>query len=57
MSEAAVVGVPHDIKGDALYCYVTLNSDVQPSPDIANQLRAIVRQQLGAFASPDFIHW
>eukprot|EP00457_Paulinella_chromatophora_P001748 gb/GEZN01001750.1/.p1 GENE.gb/GEZN01001750.1/~~gb/GEZN01001750.1/.p1 ORF type:complete len:892 (+),score=89.81 gb/GEZN01001750.1/:341-2677(+) len=57
VAEAAVVGVPHPIKGEALYCYVTLNAGVEPSEELRTTLKDKVRHDLGAFTSPDTIHW
>lgn len=45
VSESAVVGVPHDVKGSALYCYVTLKAGCQPSDQIAAELKALVRER------------
>jgi len=56
VAEAAVVGIPHDIKGNCLYCYVTLKAGQEPSPDLAKQLKASVRR-LSLFSSlPSFSH-
>lgn len=57
VAEAAVVGFPHDIKGQGIYAYVTLNADRQPSEELRQQLVAWVRKEIGAIASPDFIQW
>ena len=46
-----------DVKGSALYCYVTLNSGEEPTDNLRNELRTAVRAELGAFAAPDTIHW
>ena len=56
-SEAAVVGYPHDIKGQGIYAYVTLGTDFEPSEDLRRALLRIVREQIGAFAAPDVIQW
>jgi len=56
VSEAAVVGYPHDIKGQGIYCYVTLNADVEPSEALAAELRQHVRKEIGPIATPDHIH-
>ncbi len=56
VSEAAVVGYPHDIKGQGIYCYVTLNADVEPSDELAAELRQHVRKEIGPIATPDHIH-
>jgi acetyl-CoA synthetase len=53
VSEAAVVGYPHDIKGQGIYCYVTLMAGEQGSDDLRKELVAHVRQEIGAIASPD----
>ena len=57
VAEAAVVGVPHDIKGEGIYAYVTLNGDVEMSEQIKTELKAWVRTQIGAIAMPDVIHF
>lgn len=57
VSEAAVVGVPHDIKGQALYAYVTLKLGEQPSDELRASLRSHVRSALGPFCAPDTVHW
>jgi acetyl-CoA synthetase len=57
VAEAAVVGYPHDIKGQGIYCYVTLNVDVEPTDDLRKQLVAWVRKEIGPIASPDVIQW
>ncbi|EAT12771.1 acetate--CoA ligase [Bermanella marisrubri] len=57
VSEAAVVGFPHDVKGQGIYVYVTLNHDVQASPAIRNDLINWVRKEIGPIASPDIIQW
>jgi acetyl-CoA synthetase len=57
VAEAAVVGFPHDIKGQGIYCYVTLNADVEPSDDLALILRGHVRTEIGPIASPDHIQF
>ena len=53
VSEAAVVGYPHDIKGQGIYCYVTLMAGEQGSDDLRKELVAHVRKEIGALASPD----
>ena len=53
VSEAAVVGYPHDIKGQGIYCYVTLMSGIQGDEDLRKALVAHVRKEIGAIASPD----
>ncbi|MER8750514.1 acetate--CoA ligase [Mesorhizobium sp. M1050] len=57
VSEAAVVGYPHDIKGQGIYCYVTLMAGEQPSEELRKELIAHVRKEIGAIASPDKIQF
>ena len=57
VAEAAVVGFPHDIKGNGLYCYVTLNADQKPSGDLERDLKLWVRKQIGPIATPDLIQF
>ncbi|MEE8214609.1 MAG: acetate--CoA ligase, partial [Alphaproteobacteria bacterium] len=57
VSEAAVVGYAHDIKGQGIYCYVTLMAGVEPSADLRDQLVACVRKDIGPFATPDRLQW
>ena len=57
VSEAAVVGYPHDVKGQGIYCYVTLMSGVEWSDDLRKDLIAHVRREIGAIASPDKIQF
>ena len=57
VAEAAVVGYPHEIKGQGIYCYVTLMSGEEPSEDLRKELRNWVRQEIGPIASPDLIQW
>ena len=57
VSEAAVVGYPHSIKGNALYCYVSLNADVEPSERLNIELKKLVREIIGPIATPDIIHF
>src|SRR5207247_1312081 len=57
VSEAAVVGYPHDIKGQGIYCYVTLMSGEQPSEELRKELVAWVRKEIGPIASPDLIQF
>lgn len=56
VSEAAVVGYPHDIKGQGIYCYVTLNADAEVTDDLVAELRQHVRKEIGPIATPDHIH-
>lgn len=57
VAEAAVVGFPHDIKGQGIYCYVTLMNGEEPSEELRKELRTWVRTEIGPIASPDFIQW
>ncbi len=57
VAEAAVVGYPHDIKGQGIYAYVTLTFDQQPSDALRADLVKWVRQEIGPFAAPDVIQW
>jgi len=57
VAEAAVVGYPHDIKGQGIYCYVTLMKGVEPSEELRQELRKWVRTEIGPIASPDLIQW
>ena len=57
IAEAAVVGAPHDIKGQGIYAYVTLNSDEKPSEELRIELIQWVRKEIGPIASPDWIQW
>lgn len=57
VAEAAVVGYPHDIKGQGIYCYVTLIDGVEASDAFSQTLVAHVRQQIGPIAKPDFIQF
>jgi acetyl-CoA synthetase len=57
VAEAAVVGYPHDIKGQGIYCYVTLMSGEEPSDELRVELRNWVRKEIGPIASPDLIQW
>jgi acetyl-CoA synthetase len=57
VAEAAVVGFPHDIKGQGIYCYVTLMQGATPSPALESELAAFVRNEIGAIAKPDAIQF
>jgi len=57
VAEAAVVGFPHDIKGNGLYCYVTLNVGEKEDGDLDRELKLHVKKTIGAHAFPDFIHF
>src|SRR3546814_19743960 len=55
VAEAAVVGMPHEIKGQGIYAYVTLNAGVDPSEELRRELVRWVRQEIGPIASPDAV--
>ena len=57
VSEAAVVGYPHDVKGNGLYCYISLIVNEEPSIALKDELKNIVREKIGPIASPDLIHF
>jgi len=57
VAEAAVVGYPHDIKGQGIYCYVTLNAGVEGSDALYQELRKHVRSEIGPIATPDHIQF
>ncbi|MFO1060719.1 MAG: acetate--CoA ligase [Dongiaceae bacterium] len=57
VAEAAVVGYPHDIKGQGIYAYVTLNAGEEPSEALRKELVAWVRKEIGPIATPDLIQW
>jgi len=57
VAEAAVVGFPHDIKGNGLYCYVTLNVGEKPDGDLERELKLWVRKQIGPIATPDHVQF
>jgi acetyl-CoA synthetase len=57
VAEAAVVGFPHDIKGQGIYAYVTLIADATPSEELRRELVAWVRKEIGPIAAPDVIQW
>ena len=57
VAEAAVVGYPHDIKGQGIYAYVTLNAGEEPSDELRAELRQWVRKEIGPIATPDLIQW
>jgi acetyl-CoA synthetase len=57
VAEAAVVGYPHDIKGQGIYCYVTLMEGVAEAPELEQALRTHVRAEIGPIASPDIVHF
>jgi acetyl-CoA synthetase len=57
VAESAVVGYPHDIKGQGLYAYVTLNVGIEGTDELKKELVDLVRAEIGPIASPDFIQW
>ncbi|MDC0987603.1 acetyl-coenzyme A synthetase, partial [Alphaproteobacteria bacterium] len=57
VAEAAVVGYPHDIKGQGIYAYVTLNANVEPTEELRKEMVQFVRTDIGPFAQPDHIQW
>jgi len=57
VAEAAVVGAPHDIKGQGIYAYVTLNVGEEPSDELRKELVQWVRKEIGPIASPDWLQW
>ncbi|UWR21374.1 acetate--CoA ligase [Sulfitobacter sp. S190] len=57
VAEAAVVGYPHDIKGQGIYCYVTLMGGQEPSDALRRELETWVRSEIGPIAKPDLIQW
>ena len=57
VAEAAVVGYPHDIKGQGIYAYVTLIKGFEPSDELRKELVAMVRKEIGPIATPDVIQW
>ncbi len=57
VAEAAVVGFPHDIKGQGIYAYVTLNAEVEPTEELRRDLVLHVRREIGPIAAPDAIQW
>lgn len=57
IAEAAVVGIPHNIKGQAIYAYITLNHGEEPSPELYTEVRNWVRKEIGSIATPDILHW
>ncbi|MBY5948543.1 acetate--CoA ligase [Photobacterium rosenbergii] len=57
IAEAAIVGVPHDIKGQAIYAYITLNDGEIPSAELHKEVKDWVRKEIGPIATPDFLHW
>ncbi len=57
VAEAAVVGFPHDVKGQGIYAYVTLLAGREPTDELRAELRTWVRKEIGPIATPDFIQW
>ena len=57
VAEAAVVGYPHEIKGNGLYCYVSLNVGLVPDTELTKKLKDVVREKIGPIATPDLIHF
>jgi acetyl-CoA synthetase len=57
VAEAAVVGYPHDIKGQGIYAYVTLMKGIEPTEELRKKLEAFVRTEIGPIAKPDLIQW
>ena len=57
VAEAAVVGYPHDLKGQGIYAYVTLMNDQEPSDELRKELEQWVRTEIGPIAKPDLIQW
>ena len=57
VAEAAVVGYPHDIKGQGIYAYVTLNAGEEPTDELEAELKKWVRKEIGPIATPDLLQW
>ncbi|QBB68922.1 acetate--CoA ligase [Pseudolysobacter antarcticus] len=57
VAEAAVVGCPHDIKGQGIYAYVTLKTGIEPTEELRKELRDWVRKEIGPIATPDYLQW
>ena len=57
IAEAAIVGIPHDIKGQAIYAYITLNDGEFPSAQLHKEVKDWVRKEIGPIATPDVLHW
>lgn len=57
IAEAAIVGVPHEIKGQGIYAYITLNEGEVPSAELHKDVKDWVRKEIGPIATPDVIHW
>lgn len=56
VSEAAVVGMPHEIKGQGIYAYIILGDEKKKSPEVIESIKDVVREKIGRFAAPDVIH-
>ena len=57
VAEAAVVGAPHKIKGQGIFCFVTLMSGIEPDENLKKQLIALCAVEIGPIAKPDVIRW
>ncbi len=57
IAEAAVVGIPHSLKGQAIYAYITLNHGEEPTSELYTEVRNWVRKEIGPIATPDVLHW
>ncbi|WJY14377.1 acetate--CoA ligase [Pectobacteriaceae bacterium CE90] len=57
IAEAAVVGIPHHLKGQAIYAYITLNHGEEPTSELYTEVRNWVRKEIGPIATPDILHW
>ncbi|MEI7188341.1 acetate--CoA ligase [Dickeya dianthicola] len=57
IAEAAVVGIPHSLKGQAIYAYITLNHGEEPTSELYAEVRNWVRKEIGPIATPDILHW
>jgi acetyl-CoA synthetase len=57
VAEAAVVGMPHDLKGQGIYAFVTLKTGQQPSPQLLKELHETVRHEIGPHATPDKVQF
>ena len=57
VAEAAVVGFPHEVKGEGIYAYITLNAGIEYSDELRTELKGQVRSVIGPIATPDVIHW
>ena len=57
VAESAVVGYPHDIKGQGIYAYVTLVGGVEATDELVNELKQWTRKEIGPIATPDLLQW